>query len=157
MKTWIKRTLIGLLGAGVLFGGIAAFADRDHHGHRWQTMSEADVAGFKANVIERAGSKLDLDEAQKAHLGTLVDRLREQRNDLIGSAGDPRAQMKALVAGPTFDRSGAEALVMSKTDALRNKAPAVSAAAADFYESLRPEQQSQLPSFMDRGKRRDRS
>lgn len=153
MKIWIKRTLIGIGAAAVLLGGIAAFADRDHHGHRWQQMSESDAAGLKARVIEKAGSKLDLDEAQKARLGVLVDRLREQRNDLIGQTGDPRSEMKAMVSGPTFDRARAEAMIIAKTDALRSKAPEVIAAAADFYDGLRPEQQAQLRSFIDRGRR----
>ena len=31
MKTWLKRTLIGVFGASLLFGGLAACAQR-HHG-----------------------------------------------------------------------------------------------------------------------------
>lgn len=157
MKTWIKRTLIGLVGASVLLGGIAACSHRMHHGHGWHAMSEADAAGFKARVIEKAGRKLELDNAQKARLGVLVDRLREQRNALVGTTPDPRAEVQALVAGPTFDRARAEALVTAKTAALRSKAPEVIAAAADFYDSLRPEQQAELRGFMDRGRRWGRS
>ncbi len=157
MKTWINRTLIGLGAAAVLLGGIAAFADRDHHGHRWQQMSESDAAEFKARVIEKAARKLELDAAQQSRLGVLVDRLREQRNALVGDTPDPRAALKALVAGSTFDRARAEALVVAKTDALRSKAPEVIAAAADFFDSLRPDQQQELRETMDRLRRWGRS
>lgn len=151
MKTWIKRTLIGVFGAAVLFGSLAAYSHRDDHRRGWQTISEADAAAFKGRMVERAGRYLDLDEAQKARLGVLADRLREQRNALVAGTTDPRAELQALVAGPAFDRARAEALVTAKTDALRAGSPAVIAAAADFYDSLRPEQQAEVRELMARG------
>jgi hypothetical protein len=63
MKTWIKRTLIGLAAGTLLFGGLAAAWAHRHAQHHfgWRAVSEADVAGIKGTVIERVGSKLDLD------------------------------------------------------------------------------------------------
>jgi protein CpxP len=148
MKLWLKRTLIGLLGASVLVGGIAACSHRGHHGQGWQAMSEEDAAKFKARMIERVGSRLDLDEAQKAKLGLLADRVREQRNALVGTTGDPRAEVQALVAGATFDRDRAKALIDSKTGVISAKSPDVIAAAADFYDSLKPEQQAKVRELM---------
>lgn len=153
MKTWIKRTLIGVFGAAVLFGSLAAYSHRDDHRRGWQAMTEADAAAFKGRMVERAGRYLSLDDAQKARLGVLADRLREQRNALVAGATDPRAELQALVAGPAFDRARAEALVIAKTDALRAGSPAVIAAAADFYDSLRPEQQAEVRDLMARGGR----
>jgi Spy/CpxP family protein refolding chaperone len=148
MKTWIKRTLIGLFGASVLFGGLAACSHRHHPGHAWQQMSEEDAAKMKARIVQRAGSKLDLDETQKAKLGVLADKLREQRNALVGTSGDPRAELRALIAGPSFDRDKARALVESKTAAVQGKSPEVIAALADFYDSLKPEQQAKVREVM---------
>ena len=51
MKTWIKRTLIGLFGAGVLFGGLAACSHGPRHGHGWQAMSEEDAAKMKSRIV----------------------------------------------------------------------------------------------------------
>ena len=149
MKTWIKRTLIGLFGASVLFGGFAAFAHR-HHGHGWRNLSEADAAQMKARVVERVGSKLDLDAAQKAKLGVLADKLREQRNALVGSTTDPRAEMQSLVAGPTFDRAKASALIEAKVAAVNTKSPELVTAMADFYDALKPEQQTKLREMLNR-------
>ena len=161
MKTWIKRTLIGLAAAGVLFGGLAAWANK-HHGHGWRTMSEADAAQMKARVVDRIGSKLDLDAAQKVKLGVLADSLRVQRNALVasidGKGTDPRAEVQGLIAGSTFDRTKAKALIDAKVGAVNTQSPAVLAAMADFYDSLKPEQQARVREFLaSRGQRGNRS
>jgi len=149
MKTWIKRTLIGIFGASVLIGGMAACSHHGHYGgYRWGAMNEADAAKMKARMIEKAGSRLDLDDAQKAKLGVLADKLRAQRNALVGSTTDPRAELQSLVAGPTFDRAKAKSLVEAKTGAITTQSPEVIAAMADFYDSLKPEQQAKVREFM---------
>ncbi|MGD9833506.1 MAG: Spy/CpxP family protein refolding chaperone [Piscinibacter sp.] len=152
MKTWIKRTLIGLFGASVLFGSLAACSHGPRHGHGWQAMSEEDAAKMKSRMVEKVAARLDLDEAQKAKLGSLADALREQRNALV-AGGNPREQMQALVAGSTFDRAGAKALVDAKTRAIDSGSPTLIAAFGDFYDSLRPEQQAKVREFMNRGRR----
>ena len=149
MKTWIKRTLIGLLGAGAIFGGLAAWA-HNHHGYGWRAMSEQDASEMKARLVDRVGSQLDLDAAQKAKLGVLADKLREQRNALVGAAADPRAELQGLIAGNTFDRARASTLIQEKLAAVNTKSPEVVTAMADFYDSLKPEQQAKLREFMAR-------
>lgn len=149
MKTWLKRTLIGVFGATVLFGGLAACSHRGAHGgYGWHAMSEDDAAKMKARLIEKAGSRLELDEAQKAKLGVLADTLRAQRNALVGTTADPRAELQSLVAGPTFDRAKAKSLIEAKTGAITTQSPNVIAAMADFYDSLKPAQQAKLRELM---------
>lgn len=151
MKTWMKRTLIGVFGATALLGGLAACS---HHMHApWASagMSEADQARWRERMVERAGSKLDLDAAQKAKLSALADTLATQRKQVMGGGADPRAEFQALLAGERFDRARAQALVEAKTNALREASPAVIAAAADFYDSLKPAQQEQVRSLLARG------
>ncbi len=148
MKTWIRRTLIGFAATATLLGGLAACS---HGGHHRGPMSEADVVQLRARFIDKAGSKLDLDAAQKARLATLADALQAQRSALLAS-GDPRAELQALVAGPSFDRARAQALVDGKTTAVRDKAPAVVTAMADFYDSLKPAQQQQLRDMLAKGR-----
>jgi Spy/CpxP family protein refolding chaperone len=103
---------------------------------------------MKTKIVNRAASKLSLDEAQKAKLGVLADRLREQRNALVGTTTDPRTELAALMTGPQFDRSKASALIEGKVTAVTAQSPAVVAALADFYDSLRPEQQARVREFM---------
>ncbi len=153
MRKWIKRTLIGVLGASVLIGGIAACSHRMHSHWGGAHMSETERVEWRAKMVERAGSKLDLDAAQKLKLTALADTLAAKRKTVIGQTTDPRAEVKALIAGERFDRASAQALVEGKTTALREASPAVITAAADFYDSLNAGQQQKLREFLDRGGR----
>jgi periplasmic protein CpxP/Spy len=147
MRPWIKRTLFGVFGASILIGGLSACGH--HHGGGWQ-MSEADSAKMRERMIERASSKLDLDATQKQKLGVLADKLKEQRMALVGATTDPRAELQALVAGPKFERERAQSLVEAKTGALRSKSPEVIAAAGDFFDSLKPEQQQKVRELLSK-------
>ena len=148
MKHWIKRSLIGLFGASIVVGGLTACANR-HHGYS-MAASEEDSAKFKTRMVDRVGKALDLNEQQKQRLAALGDRLREQRLALIGNTTDPRAELRALVAGAQFDKARAQVIVEEKTTALRGKSPEVIAAAADFFDSLNPAQQQKVRDFMQR-------
>lgn len=145
MRPWIKRTFVGLFSATVLLGGLTA-CGHGHHGG-WQ-MSDADAQKMRERMIDRVSRELTLDDAQKQRLGVLADKLREQRLALVGSTTEPRAELQALVTGTTFDRARAQALVEAKTNAVRAKSPEVIAAMADFYDSLKPEQQQKVREFM---------
>lgn len=146
MKTWIKRTLVGVFGASVLLGGLSACSGR-HHG--WSG-NEADMAAKQTKMVDYAGKKLDLNEAQKQRLSVLAGKLREQRSALMGAGADPRTEIKALVAGDKLDKTKAQALIDDKTGAIKTKSPEVIAAAADFYDSLNPAQQQQIRELMNR-------
>ena len=148
MRPWLRRTLFGIFGASVLFGAFAAGARCGHHGG-WTAMSDSDAARMKARWVDHIGRRLDLDEAQKTRLGALADRVREQRQALVGGA-DPRAELATVIAGPAFDRSKAQALVEAKTAAISTQSPELIAALADFYDGLRPEQQQQVRDLMSR-------
>jgi periplasmic protein CpxP/Spy len=149
MKRWLKRTLIGVFGATVLFGGLAACSHR-HYDSNWQGMSDEDAAKARARMVDRIGSRLDLDDAQKIKLGAVADQLRAQRQALTGGT-DPRAEIQSLVAGNTFDRVKAKAFIDAKTSTIQTKSPELIAALGDFYDSLRPEQQQKVRDFMSRG------
>lgn len=145
---WIKRSLIALTATTVLVGGLAACSHRHGHG----PMTDADLAEMRERVITKAERELSLDAAQKAKLALLADALQAQRAALMTGGAQPRAELQALVAGPSFDRARAQALIDAKTGAVRDKAPAVVTAMADFYDSLQPAQQQKLREFMDRGR-----
>ena len=143
----LKRSLIIALGAPLLVGGLSACGHRGHdHG---ATMSAEQTAQKRDKMVDKAASKLDLNADQKARLTKLGDKLFEQRTALIGQTKDPRAEMKALVAGDKFDAARAQSLINDKTAALQAKSPEVIAALADFYNSLNPAQQQKVRDFMD--------
>lgn len=146
MKPWIKRTLIGAVSATMLAGGLAACGARGPHGD-W---SPERAAEMRARVVEKVSHKLDLDEAQKQKLAVLSDEINALRRAVRGPGTDPRADFKALIAGEKFDRVRAQALLEQKTQAVQGGAPKVTAALADFYDGLNPDQQKQLRDWLDR-------
>jgi protein CpxP len=149
MKPWIKRTLFGLLGVSLLVGGLSACGHHPH-GNGMAQMSAEDAAKWRERMIDRATKELQLDEAQKQRLGVVFDKMREQRNALVGTTTNPRAEMATLIAGNTFDKARAQALVEQKTGAIREKSPEVIAATADFFDSLKPEQQQKVREFLSK-------
>lgn len=157
MKTWIKRTLIGLAATATLLGGFAAFAHRDH-GPRfgWRAVTAAEAAPLQGRLVERAAGRLDLDATQKARLAALTEQLRETRNAMVATSADPREEFKAAIAGPSFDRSRVNTLVQAQLATAGAQSPALINAAADFYDSLRPDQQAQLREMLDRGRKHRR-
>lgn len=147
MKPWIRRSLFGLFGGALVAGSIAGCSG---HRHGW---GPADSTEFRARMVERVDSKLDLDAAQKQKLDVLAQKLQAQRQAMRGT-GDPRAQFKALFAGDRLDQAAAAKLVEEKTAAVRSGSPEVIAAMADFFDHLNPAQQQKVREFMDRGGRR---
>ena len=150
MKKWLKRTLVGVFGASVLFGGLAACS---HRGYAWggAPRSEAEQAEWRGKMVERAAAKLELDATQKAKLALLGDTLATQRKAMMADGTTPRAELNALIAGERFDRGRAQTFVDAKTAALRQASPAVIAAAADFYDSLNAAQQQKVRDLLARG------
>jgi len=148
MKNWIKRSLFGLAGASIVLGGLTACGG--HHKHAWGSEATPEQAAeWRGKMVERVAGKLELNAEQKGKLGALADTLRAQRLAVRGNT-DPRAEVKSLVAGATFDRAKAQALVQQKTAAVQGASPQVIAALGDFYDSLNPEQQRKVRDFMER-------
>ena len=145
MRRWFKRSLIGLFGATLVVGSLSGCSSYRHHGN-W---SEADVGQIRTKILDRAGKELELDATQKERLAVLADTIQAQRA-AFRAGGEPHTELQSLVAGTRFDREKAQALVEAKTGAVRAKSPEVIAAAADFYDSLRPDQQQKVRDFMNR-------
>ncbi|PTT16105.1 hypothetical protein DBR12_21105 [Acidovorax sp. HMWF029] len=149
MKPWIKKTLMGIFGASIAVGGLTACSSSHHHRG---PMSAEKMAEVRGKVVERVSSKLDLNDAQKAKLNVLADKMEAQRTAFVGKTADPRAEMQAIVAGEKFDRARAQTLLDEKTRAVQAYSPEVVSAMADFYDSLNPEQQQKVRELMQRRK-----
>ena len=147
MKSWIKKSLFTVFGASIALGGLTACSGAKPWHH---DASPEQMAQMQGKMVERIGSKLDLNAEQKQKLQTLTDVLLAQRKAMAGVAGDPRSQVQALVAGERFDRSAAQSLLDEKTRAVQAGGPAVIAALGDFYDSLQPAQQQKVRDMMQR-------
>ena len=146
MRTWIKRTLIGLFGATVALGGLSACGHRYGH-ERFSAMSSEEQAEFRKRVVDRVAGRLELDGEQRKRLDALAVKLQEQRQALRG-ASDPRAEVRSLIAGEKFDRQKAQALVGEKVAAVNTKSPEVISAFGDFYDGLSPAQQAKVRDYL---------
>ena len=146
MKPWIKRSLFGFAGAAVVAGGMAGCAAQRHG---WGS----DPVEFRARMVERVGSKLDLDTAQKQKLAILADKLQAQRAAMqdAGGAGGARTQFQSVLAGSKLDQAAAGRLVDEKTSAVRSGSPEIITAAADFFDNLNAAQQQKVRDFINRG------
>ena len=115
MRRWIRRSLIGLLGVGVLFGGLAACGHQRYGHGGWSNLSEADATKLRERLIDKASRELQLDDAQRTRLGQLADALQAQRATLM-AGGNPRAEVQALVAGTQFDRAKAQPTLLARAE-----------------------------------------
>lgn len=147
MKTWIKRSLIGLTAATVVLGGLTACGSRGDHARGW---SDERITEVRGKAIDKIGSKLDLNAEQKQKLGVLADEMIASRKAFRGEGADPRAELKALVAGDKFDRTKAQALLDQKMQVMQGNGPKMLSAFGDFYDSLNPEQQKQVRERMEK-------
>ncbi|WP_374673746.1 Spy/CpxP family protein refolding chaperone [Ideonella sp.] len=162
MRTWIKNSLIALLGASTVLGGLAvAHGARGGCGHGHGAfsgpMNEADAARWRERMLDRASRELALDATQRDRLSALMDAWRQQRQALAPAGADPRAALAGFIAGERFDAAGAQAWALDKLDSVREGSPALIAATAAFYDSLRPEQQQQLRGLLAHGPRAARA
>ena len=112
MKTWIKRSLIGLATATVVLGSITACGTRGDHARTW---SDERITEMRGKAVDKISDKLTLNSAQKQKLGVLADEMIASRKAIKGDSADPRTELKALVAGDKFDRTKAQTLLDQKT------------------------------------------
>jgi periplasmic protein CpxP/Spy len=147
MKTWIKRSLIGLATATVVLGSITACGTRGDHARTW---SDERITEMRGKAVDKISDKLTLNSAQKQKLGVLADEMIASRKAIKGDSADPRTELKALVAGDKFDRTKAQTLLDQKTQAVQGNGPKVLAAFGDFFDSLTPEQQKQVRVKLDK-------
>jgi len=147
MKPWIKRSLIALTSATVVFGGLTACSSRGDHARGW---SDERVTEMRGKAVEKISDKLELNAGQKAKLEVLADEMVASRKVMRGESVDVRTDLQALIAGDKFDRTKAQQMLDQKTRALQGSGPKVLAAFGDFYDSLNPEQQKQVRERLER-------
>ncbi len=156
MKKPIKYTLISLSAAALLGIGAAGFAfGPEGHCGRWMQDAPEVRTAMRNHLVGKIGEELALDAAQRTRLQALAERLGSQRDELMADRRAGFGKVQALLSGERFDRESANALVTEKTGMIRDKAPALIAELADFYDTLRPDQQQKVRDWLaDRPERR---
>jgi Spy/CpxP family protein refolding chaperone len=139
MKTWLKRTLTGVAVSTALLGSVAAYSEGVgfHHG----PPTPEQIAQHEQTMLAHIGKKLNLDANQAAKLKALADLAVAQHTPHAAGTPDPHA---ALVAGNTFDRAGAQALLNQHVTKMQAAGPGLINAFGDFFDSLNATQQAQV-------------
>ena len=147
MKSWIKRSLMGLTAAAVVLGGLVACGSHSHWRGDW---SEERVAQARTKAVDKITDKLELNAAQKLKLSALADEIVASRKAFRGDTVSPRQTLQALVAGDRFDQAGAQRLLEEKTQAVQGNGPRMLSAFGDFFDSLTPAQQQQVRNALEK-------
>jgi protein CpxP len=132
-----KKTIIATITLITVAVGASAYAQRGDGDHQ-------------NRMIERIGSKLDLDDKQNAALETFAAKMFETRQLMTGEGVDLRAQMTRLVVADTFDQGKALEMIDERAAALQAHAPVLVAAAAVFFDGLNAEQKETIQSFSEK-------
>jgi hypothetical protein len=104
-------------------------------------------------IVNRITDRLSLNAEQRPLLAALIDHANAQRQAMVGSTTDPRAELRSWFAGAKFEAERAQALIKDKADKLQTQSPAMLARLAAFYDSLNPAQQQTVRDVMDSGRR----
>jgi len=117
--------------------------------HRDADLSSEQSTDRRDWFVNRITDKLSLNAEQKPLLTTLIDQATAQRQAMVGSTTDPRAELRSWFVGTSFDQARAQTLINDKADTLLSKSPAMVTALAAFYDSLNPAQQQRVRDLMD--------
>jgi Spy/CpxP family protein refolding chaperone len=143
-----RRIVFGVLATTLVLGGLSACGHRGDH--QWgANVTQEQFVQQRDKMVDRAASKLDLNVEQKKLLAAVGDKVFEQRKAMMGQTTDPRAELKALIAGPKFDTARAQALITDKTTVMQAKSPESLTALAAFYDSLNLTQQQKVRDLME--------
>ncbi|MEX8511175.1 MAG: Spy/CpxP family protein refolding chaperone [Leptothrix ochracea] len=122
-------------------------------GHHGSGGDEQARNKHQERMIERVSDALVLDANQKQRLTVLGQKWHafQEAERASSHDKDPRQAMLGLLAGDHLDQKGAQAWVEQRTQTLRSQSPELIKAAADFFDSLRPEQQQKVRKFIAHG------
>ena len=144
----IRRIAFGVLATTLVLGGLSACGHRGDH--QWgANVTQEQYTQKRDKMVDRAASKLDMNADQKKLLAAVGDKVFEQRKAMMGQTTDPRAELKALIAGPKFDTAKAQTLITDKATVMQAKSPETLTALAAFYDSLNPAQQQKVRDLME--------
>ena len=112
---------------------------RHHHGHGHD---HNDGRSRAEHMVDHAAQHLDLSEAQRGHLGELLELLQSSRQNLRGE--DPVAELGALISATRLDREAARAMAEKRLQSAHAGLPGLIEALGNFYDALDAEQQQAL-------------
>ena len=136
MKPIVKAALV-LTGVIV---SVTAFATYNHYRY-----PEAKAQW----VVDEVTEELTLTEPQQEKLVVLKDQMLEVRKATKEMLMESRDQFTTLFETSNLNQEQALTLIQSHTEFVNQAAPVLVAAFGDFYDSLTPEQQTEIRTFLE--------
>lgn len=141
-RRWLKRGLLGVLGAGIAGGlGFRAFA------HRGYGRGPIDPEAFDARLermLRHLYVEIDASEAQQARLAPIVKQAATDLLPLRERMRAARSEAIALLTGETIDRAAIERLRSEQLQLAESGSQRLVEAIADAADVLTPEQRKTL-------------
>lgn len=135
MKIRYPKTVVAAVLSLALIGGAVAVAKQQH----WH-----DPDHFAGKMVERVTDKLDLNDAQVAHLTVLKDKALAVRGRVSRLHGESRDEMLDLIGAPTLDQAKVVDMVTQHTSEFEMIVAELLPDIARFTDSLTVEQKAEL-------------
>lgn len=136
--TKVKKIIAGTLISLVTLGGAMAYATDGAFFGKFGGMNGA-RADF---MVNRVSSKLDLTAVQKQNLIALKDTIKTQRESY--QKNNSHSELLELLSTPVLDESKVLSMLEERTNIIRQAAPNVVTAIANFTNSLSDEQRANI-------------
>ncbi|NOR71961.1 MAG: hypothetical protein GQ532_20130 [Methylomarinum sp.] len=135
--TKLKKIMMGIVVSIVTLGGLIACTGPNHH-ERF------------AKGGEFMAKRLDLNEEQKNKMKLLFETIKTEVQEYKDN--QPKQQIIALLAEPELNQSEAILMLEQRSNRIKESAPTVIAAIADFTNSLDNNQRTQLQEILEKGR-----
>ena len=100
-------------------------------------------------VVNKITEELQLNDTQKANLAEVKDELMALRKTMRDNRDNTKAEIRSILAKPTFDRDSANSIVGQHIETMQARSPAIIDAFGDFYDSLDDAQRAELREFIE--------
>ncbi len=151
-RRWLKRGMLGLLGAGLAGGlGFRAFA---HRGYGRGPLDPAEVDARLERMLKHLYVEIDATDAQKQQLAPIVKQAAQELLPLRDKIRAARRQAIALLTGDRIDRAAIERLRGDQLQLAEQGSKRLVQAIADAAEVLTPEQRQLLAERLQHRRRR---
>lgn len=151
-RRWLKRGILGLLGAGLAGGlGFRAFA---HRGYGRGPLGPAEVDARLERMLKHLYVEIDATEAQEQQLAPIVKQTATDLLPLRERMRAARSEAIALLTGEPIDRAALERLRSEQLQLAETGSKRLVEAVADAAELLTPEQRRVVGERLQQCRRR---
>ena len=142
-----KRIILGL--GIVALAVVAATFQARAQGNGWGRCGGLGGPSVE-RIVERVSDRLDLNDAQKAQVNSIIAAERPRVEALFAQLGEGHRQMRAATANGQFNEEQVQQLAAQQAQTLTELFVAKERVKANVYQVLTPEQRTKADQMLDR-------